>query len=269
LQLFQIGWPISIQLGGELSALTAAAYLLGLFGTSALAAAQVTGQYLTLFIMISVGLASGTSILISQAYGANNKQEIKHIAHAGMILIAIISSCFVVTFISIPQTLIDWYLDIHHPSHSQLVNYAIKFMAVAAIYVSFDGIRNILTSILRGLQDTKKTDANNRELPMANSNTLCLHSWLYLAWRPSNAKTSLSIWHHQCYAFYLLPISRYRLQTSKDINNGSQTLSNRLNLSRQDLEIFRFRIKSSCFVDIESSLLAITQFKVAISQVIK
>ena len=100
--------------------------------------------------MISVDLASGTLILISRACGANDKQEIKHIAHAGMILIALISSYFEGSFISIPQTLIDWDLDIHYPSHSRLVSYAVKFMVLAAIYVSFDGIRNILTSILRG-----------------------------------------------------------------------------------------------------------------------
>jgi|GEM_PF-867940 len=155
LALFQLGWPIAVQISGELAAMTAVAYLLGLFGASALAAAQITGQYAMLFVMISLGLSSGVSILVSHARGEKNSEQIKTLTLAGVILIIVITLVFAIGFLAFPTTLVDIYLNIHHPAHSQLVHLAVYFMMVAVVYIAFDGIRNVLTNVLRGMQDSK------------------------------------------------------------------------------------------------------------------
>jgi len=151
--LVKLGWPISVQVSGELAAMTATAYLLGLFGVSALAAAQITGQYVMVFVMISMGLSSGVAILVSQAHGQKNLLAVKHTADAGMFIIGTIYIIFIVAFFGFPTKLIDLYLNSQHPHHGQLVRYAKDFMMIAALYLLFDGIRNVLTSTLRGLQD--------------------------------------------------------------------------------------------------------------------
>ncbi len=154
-ELFHLGWPISIQVGGELAAMTAMAYLLGLFGASALAAAQIVQQYVLIFVMISMGLSQGVSVLISHAHGSNSLAEIKTITLAGCVLIGVISVVFAAGFLIFPHELIDIYLDINRSVHNQLVDLAIYFMMIAAIYIIFDGIRGVLTAALRGLQDSK------------------------------------------------------------------------------------------------------------------
>ena len=154
-ELFKLGWPISIQVGGELSAMTALAYMLGLFGASALAATQVVQQYVLIFVMISLGLSQGVSVLISHSYGANDVDKIKTITIAGCLLMGAVSIVFVCGFLIFPRSLVDIYLNIGSHVNNSLVHFAIYFMLIAALYISFDGFREILTSALRGLQDSK------------------------------------------------------------------------------------------------------------------
>jgi multidrug resistance protein, MATE family len=154
-ELFKLGWPISIQFSGELSSMTAVAYLLGLFGVSALAAAQIVGQYALLFVMISIGLSQAVSILVSQAHGQNNVSHVKQLTISGIIITAVIACVFAIVFLVFPKTLVDFYLKSDHPAHAGLVHIAIYFMMIAALYISFDGVRNMFTATLRGLQDPK------------------------------------------------------------------------------------------------------------------
>ena len=153
--LFKLGWPISLQISGELLALTCMVYLLGLFGVSALAAGQIVNQFVLTFVMITIGLSQGVSILVSKALGAQDFVTLKKLSEAGQIIILIISFCFAFAFIGFPTQLIDLYLDISHPSHSMVVHLGTEFLEIAAVYSLFDGFRNILTSTLRGMQDAK------------------------------------------------------------------------------------------------------------------
>ena len=155
LELFTLGWPIGIQIGSQLAASTVVVYLVGLFGVSALAAVQITQQYVLVFTMISTGLASAVSILVSHAYGEKNLYKIKQTTWAGMIIMIIIALIFMVGFFIFPTTLVDIYLDSSHPTNSHLVQLAIYFMMINAGFIAFNGIRRILINALRGMQDTK------------------------------------------------------------------------------------------------------------------
>ena len=153
--LFKLGWPISLQVSGELSALTMGAYLLGWFGNSALAAAQVTQQYVLIFVMISMGLSQSLSILVSHAYGEIDLKQIKQLTKAALMMIIIVAVFFALGFLTIPKSLVHWYLRVDNFEHIRLTYYAVHFMWIAAIYLIFEGVRNIFTAALRGLQDSK------------------------------------------------------------------------------------------------------------------
>lgn len=156
IELFQLGWPISIQVGGELAAMTAMAYLLGTFGASALAAGQIVQQYILIFVMLSMGLGQGVAILISHAHGSDSLHEINTITTAGCIMIFLTSIIFAIGLLIFPKELVDIYLDIDYSVHNKLVDLAVYFMMIASLYITFDGIRGILTSSLRGIQDSKQ-----------------------------------------------------------------------------------------------------------------
>jgi len=154
-ELFSLGWPISLQVSGELLAMTVLIYLIGLFGVSALAAGQVVGQFTMLFVMTTIGLSTGVSILVSHSVGANRIIQMQKTSQAGLFLILMIAIVFAACFLFMPERLIDLYLDIKHPTHSMVVILGKQFMEVAAVYIIFDGIRNVMTSTLRGMQDAK------------------------------------------------------------------------------------------------------------------
>jgi len=155
IELLKLGWPISIQVSGELSALTVGAYLLGLFGSSALAAAQITQQYILVFVMIAMGLSQSLSILVSHAYGEMRIKQIKQLTIAALMIMTIVALLFSIGFITFPDYLVHWYLNINKSEHTQLTYYAVHFMWIAAVYLIFDGMRNIFTAALRGLHDSK------------------------------------------------------------------------------------------------------------------
>jgi multidrug resistance protein, MATE family len=154
-ELVTLGWPISIQVSGELSAMTIATYFIGWFGASALAAAQITFQFVVIVVMIIMGLSQGVSILVSHAYGKKNRAEIKKIAFSGMLLSGVVTCMLAIGFLIFPQTLIDFYLRVDHPVHNELVHIATYFMMIAVVGMAFDGVRNVLTSTLRAMHDPK------------------------------------------------------------------------------------------------------------------
>ena len=155
IELIKLGWPISIQVSSELAAMTIATYMLGIFGDTALAASQIVAQYVMVFIMISMGLEQGVTILVSHAYGQKDKVAIAQITNAGILLNLLVSFCFIVPFLFFSKELIYFYLHTNETIEGQFVEFIIEFMKIAAIYIFFDGLRHILTSTLRGLNDTK------------------------------------------------------------------------------------------------------------------
>ena len=155
IELFQLGWPISIQVGGELASLTVIAYMIGKFGPPALAAAQILQQFVLIFVMINIGLSQGVSVLISRALGEKRLDEVKITTISGTIIIVSIAIIFSILFFVFPANLVDFYLNIKHSEHNQVEYFAIYFMKIAALYIIFDGIRGVLTASLRGLQDSK------------------------------------------------------------------------------------------------------------------
>lgn len=154
-QMLKIGWPISLQMGGELFSFFCTAVLVGWLGTTALAASQIITQYSVLLIIPMFSLSQATGISIGQAYGRNEFQQIKNLGIASMIL-AFILTCIVAIFLLvIPKTLASIYLDINNKINAETLHLVVILFAIVAISQIFDALRNVLMGALRGLLDTK------------------------------------------------------------------------------------------------------------------
>lgn len=153
--IFTLGFPIGIQFGGELAAMTVSAYLMGYFGVIALAATQVVSQYGILVVMISLGLSQGLSILISKAYGENNLFLVKEYLDAAMVLLSGFFFFVLILFWFNPTMLISVFISKHDTDNQQIIMLAVYFFIIAVFTLYADGIRNILSGTLRGLHDSK------------------------------------------------------------------------------------------------------------------
>ena len=60
--IFLLGYPIGMQFGAELSAMTMATYFMGYYGTTALTASQIVSQYSMLVVMVILGLSQAVTM---------------------------------------------------------------------------------------------------------------------------------------------------------------------------------------------------------------
>jgi multidrug resistance protein, MATE family len=154
-ELLRIGTPMGGMFCIEVALLAAIALMMGRLGSDVLAAHQIAYQCFSLTVTIIFGLSQGTSIRIGHEVGRNNKATIKLAAWVniwmGVCIVAIIASCYIL----FPRTIIAFDLNINDVKYQQLINYAVTFLAIAAIAQITDCVRLICNSALRGLKDTK------------------------------------------------------------------------------------------------------------------
>lgn len=160
--ILSLGIPMGVQAGGELIAMALANYLMGYYGVNALAALQIPSQYSLLVIMLSFGLAQALSCLVSEAYGKQevNSDLIKKYLQASVVLLLSYLVPVSLVFATMPIELATFYMDTDSvpPEFAALLR---AFFVLAAAFLFLDGLRHLLSSILRGLHDTKKTTQIN------------------------------------------------------------------------------------------------------------
>jgi len=154
-EMFKIGWPISIQVGGEILSLFVTGLMIGWLGTKALAAYQIVNQYYFLALIPLYSLSQAGSILIGQANGKKHFHEIKLLGYAGLILALLITLSVALLFIFVPHYLAFIYIDIHNPQNTEVLKTAVTIFLISGLTLVFDGVRNIFIGATRGLFDTK------------------------------------------------------------------------------------------------------------------
>jgi len=153
--IFLLGYPIGVQFGAELSAMTIATYLMGHFGVTALAASQIVSQYSMLVVMIILGLSQSVTMLSSAAYGKKEIHLIQQYVWAAIYILSIILSVVVVIFIFFPKPLILFFSGHGSFDNNQLIHLSVIFFAISVVVLYADGIRHIISGGLRGLHDSK------------------------------------------------------------------------------------------------------------------
>lgn len=181
--LLQLGLPIGIQFGGELAAMALASYLMGYYGVDTLAALQLTGQYALLVIMINFGLSQALSLKISELYGSapNDISSIKPYLHAavGLLVVYLLPIGFV--FVTCASYCAKFYMGVSEltPDFEHLIQW---FFMLSAVFLLFDGLRNLFSGALRGLHDTQTATRINLislwliSLPLSAASVFVLHA---------------------------------------------------------------------------------------------
>lgn len=154
-EMFKIGWPISVQIGGEVFSLFVMGIMVGWLGTKALAAYQIFNQYYFLAFIPLFSLSQASGILIGQANGAKQYHEIKQLGYASLAITLALTIVVAGLFTFIPSYLASVYFNIHDQKNSELLQLTIDIFFIAGFTLIFDGTRNIFIGATRGLFDTK------------------------------------------------------------------------------------------------------------------
>ncbi len=154
-QLLHIGWPIMVQMGGELLLWFTVTLLIGWVGMTALSAQQIVNQYNILIIVPIMGLTQASSILIGHASGAKQYSEVKNMGYTHMAMGVVLMIVVMIAYLAFPEALIHFYLRGEpHASHA-LISLTRYLLAISAFALLFDSLRNITIGALRGLYDSR------------------------------------------------------------------------------------------------------------------
>ncbi|PHQ82389.1 MAG: MATE family efflux transporter [Coxiella sp. (in: Bacteria)] len=154
--LWRVGWPMSIQFGGELIGFFVITILIGLLSINDLAAWQVVQQIMMVFIVPIFSFAEAAAIVVGHSMGAKeyvNINKVNRISTGGALIFVVIG---MLVFILLPTHLTHIYMSQQNLAYQKSLQHVIStlFFINAFVYL-FDSVRNLMSGSLRGLYDTR------------------------------------------------------------------------------------------------------------------
>ena len=154
-EIFRIGTPVGATILMEASMFAAAAQMMGRIGTAELAAHTIAIQCVSVAFMLPLGLGQAATIRIGLADGSRRWHDIGHAGWSAMALGMVCVVLTVLVYLLLPVTLVDFYLDLDLPENLVVLEYAVIYLAIAALFQLFDSGQVIAACSLRGLRDTR------------------------------------------------------------------------------------------------------------------
>jgi MATE family multidrug resistance protein len=153
--IIRIGTPIAFTLAFEVTVFSAAVYLMGLINQTSVAAHAIALQIAAFTFMVPLGISQATTIRVGMAFGARDAAWVTKAGSASLIMALGFMSLAALTIWSIPRELASLFLDTTDPANAPVLDLAVKFLFIAAIFQLADGAQVVGAAMLRGLQDTR------------------------------------------------------------------------------------------------------------------
>lgn len=154
-EVLRIGVPIGLTIGFEIGMFSAAAFAMGRFGVDELAAHQIVLQTASISFMIPLGIAIALSVRVGQAIGAGNAIRAKVAGYVGIVTAGAVMCVSATAYLVIPSLIVSLYVSLEGPENARVVEWALMFFTVAAMFQIFDGLQVAASNALRGLKDTR------------------------------------------------------------------------------------------------------------------
>lgn len=153
--IWKIGLPIAITLGLESAVFNAAVFLMGLIGRASLAAHAIAIQLAALCFMVPMGIGQAATVRVGFAHGRRDRAAAGRAGWLALGIGNIFALGTAALLIGAPRFLIGGFIDVDTPANAEVVNLAVSFLAIAALFQLVDATQAIGAGVLRGLQDTR------------------------------------------------------------------------------------------------------------------
>ncbi len=153
--LWRLGLPIGATLALEVTVFNAAVFLMGQFGTVAIAAHSIAIQIASVSFMVPLGLGQTATVRVSLARGAGDNVGMVRAGWSAFVLAVAFMAMMSVLLLTAPRFLIAGFIDAHDPANAQVITTAVSFLAWAAVFQIADGAQVVGAGMLRGLEDTR------------------------------------------------------------------------------------------------------------------
>ena len=154
-QLFEIGAPISIAFLMEYGMFSAAALLMGLIGTTALAAHQIALQVTAILFMIPFGISTAATVRVAHAVGRNDGPGIRRAGLVAMLLGIAIACVLTLAVVAARFDIAEFFLGGTAEDAAATTDLAATLLLVGASFFVTDAMQSIAVGSLRGLKDTR------------------------------------------------------------------------------------------------------------------
>jgi MATE family multidrug resistance protein len=153
--VWRLGLPIAVTLALEITIFNAAVFLMGLIGAPSLAAHAVALQIAAFTFMVPLGLSQAVTVRVGLAYGRRDKAGIARAGWTAYALGVSFMALMALVMLAIPHRLVELFLDPAIPGNRPVIELAVSFLFVAALFQIFDGAQSVGAGMLRGLHDTR------------------------------------------------------------------------------------------------------------------
>jgi MATE family multidrug resistance protein len=154
-ELWHLGLPIGATLVFEVAVFNGATFLMGLIGAAALAAHSVAMQLASLSFMVPLGLAQAATVRVGRAFGAHDKEGVRRAGWTAYVMGVGFMALTGLAMVLMPRTLVGLFLDLDTPANLPVIELAVSFLMVAALFQVADGGQAVAAGMLRGLHDTR------------------------------------------------------------------------------------------------------------------
>jgi MATE family multidrug resistance protein len=154
-KLWRLGLPIGAALAFEITVFNAAVFLVGQFGTAAIAAHVIAIQVGSITFMVPQGLSQAATVRVGQARGAGDRDGITRAGWTAFALAVTFMSSMSLLILAAPDLLIGGFIDTTEESNALVVQTATSFLLCVAVFQVADGAQSVAAGMLRGLQDTR------------------------------------------------------------------------------------------------------------------
>ena len=153
--LWRIGLPIGATVMFEITVFNAAVFLMGQFGTAAIAAHAIAIQIASTTFMVPMGIGQAATVRVGLAYGARDPDGIARAGWTAFALAIAFMAAMSALMLTAPRLLIAAFINLNDPGNAAVVTLAASFLMWAAIFQIADGAQVVGAGMLRGLQDTR------------------------------------------------------------------------------------------------------------------
>jgi MATE family multidrug resistance protein len=153
--IIRVGVPIAFTLAFEVTVFSAAVYLMGLISQTSVAAHAIALQIASVTFMVPLGISQATTIRVGLGYGAKDAAWITRAGSASLVMAMGFMSLAAIIMWLFPRDLASLFLDAAKPENGPVLDLAVRFLFIAAIFQLADGAQVVGAAMLRGLQDTR------------------------------------------------------------------------------------------------------------------
>jgi multidrug resistance protein, MATE family len=153
-QLVGIGAPISLSFMLEYGMFCAASLLMGLIGTTALAAHQIALQVTTILFMVPYGISMAATVRVGHAIGRNDPGAVKRAGLVAILLGIVLVAGFTLAVVAGRFAIARLFFGVADDA-GIAVDLTANLLLVGATFFIADGIQSIAAGSLRGLNDTR------------------------------------------------------------------------------------------------------------------